>query len=149
MKTEHEEQSNLNKSKVKKIEGVGVASHTQHEGEYFESMDAEEIVKEETGFVLEDENELNDSLEDMEGTKIKLENSMEKRDENVECMVQNKCAKLEADTSDSGAETGDYFVCPISSCAFFMADNNEFLRLEHLKSSHPNNDINILNFLKL
>ena len=124
------------KSKVK------MEHDTNIEEEYFEFIEADEIVKGEKVLLMENENELNVSLEDMEGTKVKLELSMEQIEENVEGKVQNNEAKTKP-------ESGDYYVCPISSCAFFVTENRESLRLEHLKSSHPNNDVNLMSFLKL
>ena len=121
---------------------------TNLEGEYFEFFEAEEIVKGETEEKMENDNddELIDRLEDMEGTKIKLELSMEQIDEKVERKVQDNDKRIKAKTEP---ESGDYYVCPISSCAFFVTENSESLRQEHLKSSHSNNDVNLMSFLKL
>ena len=136
------------KLKVKMESQIEQDTNTEGE-EYFEFefTETDEIVKEETKLMMENDNELIDSLEDMEGTKIKLELSMEQIEENVERKVQNNDVKFERAKTEP--ESGDYYVCPISSCAFFVTENSETLRMEHLKSSHPHDDVNLMSFLKL
>ena len=40
-------------------------------------------------------------------------------------------------------------ICPISSCSFFVTDNDKQKRLAHLESKHKYTDGKILNFIKL
>ena len=41
------------------------------------------------------------------------------------------------------------FMCPISSCSFFVTDNDKQKRLAHLESKHKYTDGKIFNFIKL
>ena len=76
------------KSKVK------MEHDTNIEEEYFELIEADEIVKGEKVLLMENENELNASLEDMEGTKVKLELSMEQIELKKMLRVRYKTMRL-------------------------------------------------------
>ena len=89
----------------------------------------------------EDEFELNIKKieEDADAAIVKLESTIENFEE----------TNINVETKNPSFEQSHSYVCPISSCVFFINENNRVLEMEHFKSNHPNIINNNLTFLKL
>ena len=89
----------------------------------------------------EDEIELNIQKieEDADAAIVKLESTIENFEE----------TNINVETKNPSFEQSHSYVCPISSCVFFINENNRVLEMEHFKSNHPNIINNNLTFLKL